>query len=102
MVDIIHGNDLNKKSLQDKDGNWRKCAICGGSASTGGAWLYAKPARQIWKTVEVWESHGQFDEGKAKQTGKVYTVQDRKDEAHVICVLRKMRHREVRQWKKRN
>ena len=104
MADIIHGDDLDKRALKDKDEKWRKCAICGGSASTGGAWLYAKHAvkksDRCWKTTEVWQSHGEFKEGTPKKTGQVYIIQDRKDESHVLCVIQRMRHKEVRKWKK--
>jgi hypothetical protein len=96
MADILHGNDLDRKSLQDKDGNWKKCALCGGSASAGGSWLYAKhtvkKADRIWKTTEVWQSHGEFDKGTPRKVGMVYTAKERKDEVHVSCALLELRH----------
>ena len=97
MADIVHGDDLDKRVLKDKDGKWRKCAICGGSASTGGAWLYAKHAvkksDKCWKTTEVWQSHGTFDKGTPKKTGQVYIVKDREKEVHILCALLSMRNK---------
>ena len=95
MADITRG-DLDTKSLQDEDGNWKICALCGQSANTGGSWLYAKHsvkrADRHWKTTEVWSSHGQFDKGKAKKIEPKYTVKDRENEVHIVCALLELRH----------
>ena len=96
MADILHGNDLDRKSLQNKNGNWKKCALCGGSAISGGGWLYAKHTvkkqDKFWKMTEVWQSHGTFDKGTPKKIGQVYIVKDRKKEVHILCALLSMRH----------
>ena len=96
MADIIHADDLNKRALQDKEGNWRRCLLCGGSAITGGSWLYAKyavkKADRLWRTTEVWDSHGRFTKGTPISSGKVYTVKEREDEVHIVCALLELRH----------
>tara|TARA_B100001245_G_scaffold231288_1_gene211932 strand:+ start:709 stop:1014 length:306 start_codon:yes stop_codon:yes gene_type:complete len=96
MADILHGNDLDRKALQDKNGNWKKCLLCGGSAISGGSWLYAKhavkKADRFWKTTEVWSTHGEYNKGTPRESGNVYTVKDREKEVHVLCALLELRH----------
>ena len=96
MADILHADDLEKRALQDKEKNWKKCALCGGIAATGGGWVYAKHAvkksDRSWKVTEVWSSHGEFIKGTPKKTGKVYTVKERKHEVHIACALLELRH----------